>query len=234
MTVENNPLVSAIIPVYNGRRFLAETIQSVLAQTYQPVEVVAVDDGSTDGSAAIVESFSSVTCIRQRNQGVAAARNRGVKATQGELLAFLDQDDLWVEEKLEKQVAYLQRHPGVGYVLSQVQFFLEPGMEKPTWVRDGLLEKPRPGYNLGNLLIWRRVFERLGDFDTHYVAASDHDWFIRAKDAGIPMVRLPEVMLLKRTHDRNESRHDKGRQELLAIHRASVRRQKNSKRNGPG
>jgi glycosyltransferase involved in cell wall biosynthesis len=153
MTVENNPLISVIVPVYNGRRFLAETIQSVLAQTYRPVEVVAVDDGSTDGSAAIVESFSSVICIQQSNQGVAAARNRGVEASQGELLAFLDQDDLWVEEKLEKQVAYLQQHPGVGYVLSHVQFFLEPGMKKPAWVRDGLLDEPRPGYNLGNMLI---------------------------------------------------------------------------------
>jgi glycosyltransferase involved in cell wall biosynthesis len=229
----NNPLISVIIPIYNGERFLAETIRSVLDQTYAPIEVIAVDDGSTDGSAAIVRSFPDVKYIHQSNQGVAAARNTGVKAAQGDFLAFIDQDDLWTLDKLEKQAAYLQEHADIGYVLSMVQFFLEPGVEKPAWVRDELLVEPRPGYNLGNVLIRRRVFERVGLFDTQYVLASDHDWFVRAKDDGIPMARMPDVMLMKRTHDSNESRHTSSRHELLAIHRASVRRQKSRESNHP-
>lgn len=225
----NPPLVSVIIPVHNGERFLADTIQSVLDQTYPSFELIVVDDGSTDSSAEIVQSVPGIRYFYQENQGVAAARNRGVAAARGNLLAFLDQDDLWTPDKLHEQVTYLQEHPAVGYVLTMVQFFLEPGIEKPEWIRDELLERPRPGYNLGNLLVRREVFEQVGRFDTRYIMTSDHDWFVRANDYGVTMERLPVVALLRRVHDRNESRHTLSAREMLSIHRASVQRRKSHK-----
>src|SRR6185369_6617714 len=109
MTVEN-PLVSVIIPVYNGARYLGAALESVFAQTYREFEVIVVDDGSVDDSGVIAQSFPEVRYIHQANQGVAAARNHGIEAAGGEFFAFLDQDDLWNEDKLKRQVEFLLSH----------------------------------------------------------------------------------------------------------------------------
>ncbi|MGQ9562054.1 MAG: glycosyltransferase [Thermogutta sp.] len=102
------PLVSTIIPVFNGARYLAQTIESVLAQTYPHIEIVAIDDGSTDDSPEILSRYRDRIClIQQTNQGVAAARNRGILAARGEYIAFLDQDDWWYPQKIERQVSAL-------------------------------------------------------------------------------------------------------------------------------
>src|SRR5213078_156464 len=112
---DEQPLVSVIIPVYNGARYLRAALESVFAQTYRPIEVIVVDDGSGDDSGVIAQSFPDVHFIHQENQGVAAARNHGFDAARGEFIAFLDQDDLWTPEKLKVQVNYLLNHPDVGY-----------------------------------------------------------------------------------------------------------------------
>src|ERR1044072_7097933 len=112
------PLVSVIIPVYNGARFLLAALESVFAQTYRPFEVIVVDDGSADDSGRIAQSFSGVHYIRQANQGVAAARNTGIEAARGEFYAFLDQDDLWTPEKLRLQIQHMLNHPDLGYTLT--------------------------------------------------------------------------------------------------------------------
>ena len=220
-----SPLVSVVVPVFNGQRFLAETLASVRAQTYAPIELIVVDDGSTDGSGAIIGACPGAHRIAQSNRGVAAARNAGVGAAQGDLLAFIDQDDLWPADSVARRVRFLLDHPEFDYVLSTVQFFLEPEVEKPAWVREELLARPVPGYNLGNMLIRRGAFDRVGTFDTRFVLASDHDWFVRASDLGLAQGRLADVLLLKRTHDENESRRGSTR-EMLLIHRESVQRKK--------
>src|SRR5688500_924354 len=115
---EQQPLVSVIIPVYNGARFLRAALESVFAQTYRPIEVIVVDDGSADDSGVIAQSFPEVRYIRQENQGVAAARNNAIEAARGEFFAFLDQDDLWTPEKLRLQIEHLLDHPEVGYTLT--------------------------------------------------------------------------------------------------------------------
>jgi glycosyltransferase involved in cell wall biosynthesis len=219
----SSPLVSVIVPVFNGRRFLAETLASVRAQTYTPIELIVVDDGSTDGSGDIIRACPGACCITQPNRGVAAARNAGLDAAQGELLAFIDQDDLWPADSVARRAGFLLVHPEVDYVLSMVQFFLEPEIEKPAWVREELLARPVPGYSLGNMVIRRAAFARVGRFDTRFVLASDHDWFVRAADLGLAQGRLGDVLLLKRTHDENESRRGATR-EMLLIHRESVQR----------
>src|SRR3954451_23570366 len=105
------PLVSVIIPVHNGAKYLRAALESVFAQTYSPFEVIVVDDGSVDESGVIAQSFNDVRYIHQANQGVAAARNNGIGAARGEFLAFLDQDDLWTTEKLKLQMGYLMKDP---------------------------------------------------------------------------------------------------------------------------
>jgi len=107
--MKQNPLISVIIPVYNGERYLAEAIESALAQTWEPVEIIIVDDGSTDGSADVASRFaSSVKYDLQPHAGPGAARNRGARLARGDYLAFLDADDLWLKEKLKLQMAAMQ------------------------------------------------------------------------------------------------------------------------------
>lgn len=222
-----HPLVSVIIPVYNGARYLRAALESVFAQTYRPFEVIVVDDGSIDDSGAIAQSFSDVRYIRQENQGVAAARNHGIEAARGEFFAFLDQDDLWTPEKLKLQIEYLLNNQNLGYTLTQQQFFLEPGATLPAWFRKELLSSVHTGWVLGTLVVRRPAFERVGNFATGYSAANDSDWFFRAKAAEIPMAVVPELLLLKRIHETNDSaRANEILSELLKVVKSSLDRQR--------
>src|SRR4026209_2838610 len=224
---DEQPLVSVIIPVYNGARFLRAALESVFAQTYRAFEVIVVDDGSMDESGAIAQSFPEVHYIRQENQGVAAARNNGIDAARGEFFAFLDQDDLWTPEKLKVQIDYLLNHPDAGYTLTHQQYFLEPGAELPVWFRKELLSTVHTGWVLGTLVVRRTTFEQVGGFATGYSAANDSDWFFRAKAAEIPMVVVPELLLLKRIHEANDSGRAKEiLSELLKVVKTSLDRQR--------
>jgi glycosyltransferase involved in cell wall biosynthesis len=224
---EQHPLVSVIIPVYNGARYLRAALSSVFAQTYQPFEVIVVDDGSIDDSGVIAQSFSDVRYIRQENQGVAAARNHGIEAARGDFFAFLDQDDLWTPEKLKLQIEYLLNDQDLGYTLTQQQYFLEPGTTLPAWFRQELLTSIHTGWVLGTLVVRRRAFEQVGKFVTGYSAANDSDWFFRAKAAEIPMAVVPELLLLKRIHETNDSARAKEiLSELLKVVKSSLDRQR--------
>ena len=222
---EQQPLVSVIIPVYNGARFLRAALESVFAQTYRPLEVIVIDDGSADDSGVIAQSFPEVRYIRQENQGVAAARNNGLKAARGEFFAFLDQDDLWTPEKLKLQLEHLLNNPELGYTLTHQQFFLEPGTTLPVWFRKELLTSVHTGWVLGTLVVRRTAFEQVGNFAVGYSAANDSDWFFRAKAAEIPMAIVPELLLRKRIHEANDSGRAKEiLSELLKVVKSSLDR----------
>ena len=226
---DEQPLVSVIIPVYNGARFLRAALESVFTQTYRPIEVIVVDDGSQDDSGAIAQSFPDVRYIRQENQGVAAARNNGIAVARGEFFAFLDQDDLWTPEKLERQINHLLNNPDLGYTLTQQQFFLEPGTTLPPWFRKELLSTVHTGWVLGTLVVRRKTFEQVGGFVTDYSAANDSDWFFRAKAAEVPMAVVPELLLLKRIHEANDSGRAKEiLSELLKVVKTSLDRQRSA------
>ena len=224
---EENPLVSVIIPVYNGGRYLRAALASVFGQTYRPIEVIVVNDGSTDDSGAIAQSFIDVRYLHQANQGVAAARNHGIEAARGEFFAFLDQDDLWTPEKLKLQMGHLLSQPDLGYTLTQQKFFLEPGEALPAWFRKELLDSVHTGWVLGTLVVRRTAFEQVGSFVTGYSAANDSDWFFRAKAAETPMVVVPGVLLLKRIHGANDSARAKDiLAELRKVVKSSLDRQR--------
>jgi len=117
------PLLSAIVPTYNAAGFLAEAIESIRWQTYQPVEIIVVDDGSTDDTAEVVRGLGGeIRYVEQANAGPAAARNRGLELAQGELIAFLDADDRWPRDKLEIQVPRLLGNPELDLVLGRIQY----------------------------------------------------------------------------------------------------------------
>lgn len=226
-----NPFISVIIPVFNGAAHLPEALDSIVAQARNDLEVLLVDDGSSDDSPEICHSYCSryswIRYLRQDNAGVTLARNTGVAASRGRLIAFLDQDDHWTEDALALHLQALAAEPDLGYTLGHQLCFLEPGTEPPDWFRLQQLQESVPGYLPGALVVRREVFENLGGFDPRYPISSDADWFCRAKDAGIKMRLLPQVTLHRRIHRANQSQQGEViHRELFEILRASIVRKR--------
>jgi len=221
------PLVSVVLPVYNGAAFLGEALASVRAQDHPAVEIIVIDDGSTDGSAALARSFPGVRCETQPNQGNAAARNRGIALARGDFVALLDQDDRWRPAKLRRQVEALLAHPEAGYSLCHGVLALEPGMALPAAYNAAAYAQPFPAYVPSALMLRPAAFARVGAFDTSYRAGNDSDWFFRALDAGVPLAMVPEVLLEKRVHAANQG-HDIAlmKHDLMRVVRASVLRKR--------
>jgi glycosyltransferase involved in cell wall biosynthesis len=220
-------LVSVVIPVFNGEAYLAAAIESALAQDYRPREIIVVNDGSTDASAAIAGSYPEVHCISQPNRGLAGALNSGVRGARGRYLAFLDADDLWLPGKLSRQAAVLDREPELDIVFGHFRKIYGP--EGPETIAAGGLRDREllPGYVKGTALVRRASFARVGPFDTGLRLGDFIDWFARAQDLGLRMRMLPEAVLLRRVHDRNISRlHRASRSDYVRILKAALDRRR--------
>lgn len=184
------PKVSVITPTYNRARYIEEAIDSALAQTYPNVEIIVVDDGSTDETPAILKGYGDkISCFYQDYQGVSAALNLGIKNSSGQYLAILDDDDIWLPEKLELQVAYMEAHPEVGMVHADMLVLSErSGDSRP---RKRELSRPIPsGYVLPELiqrnfifgcaaLVRRSCLDEVGLFDPELQAAEDYNLWLR-------------------------------------------------------
>ena len=224
------PLVSVVIPVYNGEQFLGDALRSAWGQDYRPIEVLVIDDGSTDRSAEIARGFEGVRYFHQTNRGQGPARNLGLEQALGELIAFLDADDIWLPHKLRLQVRYLLDHPEASFVLTHQRMVLEPGVEKPAWVKDELLAKDSVGYLPSTLMARKGLFSEIGGFDPAVRLNEDVEWFFRARDAGIPMGVVPEVLLHKRIHTANLGYQvARGQPELLQVLKSSLERRRKRK-----
>jgi glycosyltransferase involved in cell wall biosynthesis len=198
--------VSAIIPVRDGAPYVASAIESVLAQTEPPAELLVIDDGSTDGTAGIVSQFSGrgVRLIQQRPRGAAAARNEGVKLARYELLAFLDADDLWTSTKLERQCAELQSDTTLDMVFGYVRQFVSADVEPATRARLRCPNESVAGYLVGTMLIRRKSFERVGLFETDWEIGEFLAWYARAQLLGLREKMIPTVLLMRRLHRTNQ------------------------------
>lgn len=216
---------SVVIPVFNGERFLAEAIGSALAQTLPPLEIVVVDDGSTDASRAVAEGFGDcVRVLTGPNAGPSAARNRGVREARGAWIAFLDADDRWEPGYLQAAAAHLEGRPGVGLLCLGVRVLEEDG--RPT-AHVILKKTPGPAYTTVGLLegdigtictplVARDLFLASGGFDESLRANEDcHLWLRLSRVTGVH--QAPEPFLLYRRHPDNASG------DVLANARESVR-----------
>ena len=202
------PLISCIVPVFNGERYIGETLNSILNQTYRPLEVIVVDDGSTDGTHKIVGKYrNNVKYIRQPNSGPWHARNNGLRTAQGDFLAFQDADDLWHPEKLLRQMARFQKYPELDFCISHIQNFWIPELaNEEKRFKDHRRSKPLPGYSTITLLARRSCFEKVGVFNTTLSHTGHAEWFTRAKDRNTVMELLPDVLAYRRIHHSNRSR----------------------------
>lgn len=210
-----NSDISVVIPAYNQGRFLPQAVESALGQTCPPLEVIVIDDGSTDDTSARLASYRDrVRVVRQPNQGVAATRNHGARQARGELLAFLDADDVWLPAKLERQCRRLRDDPGLGLVHCGVAETDAAGNVLRTrldglegFVAEEMLLFRRPVILGGGsgVVIRRALFEELGGFDTRLSTSADWDLYFRAarrRRVGF----VPEVLLRYRLHGSNMHR----------------------------
>ena len=198
------PPVSVIIPTYNRRQMLGDTVESVLSQSFKGFEIIVVDDGSEDGTAEHLSKYgSSLRVISQSRRGVAAARNLGVRCSSGRYLAFLDSDDLWQPKKLEVQVTYMEELPEVQICQTE-----------EIWIRNGVRENPkkkhrkpsgdifRPSLDLclispSAVMMTRELFKRVGGFDEGFTVCEDYDLWLRIS-VDTPVSLISEPLVIKR------------------------------------
>ncbi len=194
--------VTIIIPTYNRASFLEKAIESVLNQTFTDFELIVVDDGSTDKTAETVNSYEGVNYIFQENKGVSAARNTGIRAGKGEFIAFLDSDDSWKPEKLEKQLQFHNQNPD--YLISQTE---------EIWIRNGKWANPKKIHRKYHgwifekclplcivspsaVMMKRGLFDKVGLFDESLPACEDYDLWLRIS-AFYPVALIEEKLIVK-------------------------------------
>ena len=205
--MKENPLVSVIIPVYNYDRYLGEAIESVISQTHQHLEVIVVDDGSTDQSAEVARSFAErrVRYCYQDHSGIGPARNTGVELAQGDFIAFLDADDRWPLEKLELQLRAFESDPALEMVFGQaVQLQNGPEWEAGVKDKNPAAASMVPGMVAGTMLIKRTAFSRVGEFKGGLKVGEFIDWYARAVELQVRSLVLPDLLLWRRIHDSNQ------------------------------
>ena len=222
------PLISVIIGAYNAERYLAEAMNSVLAQTHRRTELIVVDDGSTDRSGEIADGYDDpVRCIHQANGGMAAARNRAIPEAQGSYLSFLDADDRFPPDKLQRQLAVFESQPELDIVYGHVTEFLSPDLDASA---RALLRAPRhdvpwPTPNL--MLVRRESFERVGLFSTDLKVGIGVDWYARANELGLRSAVPPIVVLERRLHAENNGiRQRASKPQYLHVLKAALDRRR--------
>ena len=221
--------ISVLIPAYNAEDTIAETLASVLNQTLLPDEIIVVDDGSTDHTAKVAASASnSIRVIGQTNRGPAAALNMGVKLATGDLLSFIDADDLWERDKLAIQTRALAEQIELDGVGSHVRMFFCPTNDQETNKRYRLPDGPEPCWLLGAMLLRRHCFQRCEAFAENLWAGFAIDWYDRARAAGLIFGMIPNVLLHRRIRPGSLSHRSQRRDAAMVemARRAIERRRK--------
>lgn len=213
---------------------MREAIDSILAQTYRPIEVIVVDDGSTDGTASVARSYGDeVKYLWQTNSGPATARNLGITRARGEYIAFLDADDLWHPEKLSFQMARFRANPDLDLCLTHVEAFItgKPLEKRGDFLKGDSVIVITP-YTTCSSLVHRRLIDRIGQFDPDLRLGEDTDWFLRLSNRDAVIEIIPKVLVYARLHDNNmkENRNVLSRDELLT----RVKKSLDERRDGVG
>ena len=237
MSTNQRPLVSIIMPAYNAEKYIQESIESVLAQTYQNWELLIVNDASTDNTKAIINNYLSDPRIKiinhQKNKGLAQTRNTGIEQSTGEYITFLDTDDLWTPAKLERQIEYHRQYPEFPVSHTNYIIFKENGeirrplrlRFKPSFTMRGQLYKRLLAENMiGVLTVMIRadILKSFGGFDGTLRSAEDHDLWLRLSKVNIPFGYINESLARYRVHGNSLSRaiskFKRERKKLLAKH----------------
>ncbi|MFG1358091.1 glycosyltransferase family A protein [Xanthobacter pseudotagetidis] len=216
--------ISVLIACWNAERYIGAAIRSVLDQDPAPAELIVVDDGSTDASAAVAGAIAGVTLLRQSNQGVGAALNVAAGQASGDVLAFLDADDLWCPGKLAAQTAALAADPELDAVFGHMVAFASPDLSGEEQAGLRIPAGAEPGFLKGTMLLRRGAFERLGGFDEAQLFADFIAWYARASVAGFRWKMLDDLVLRRRIHAANMGRRARvqQREDYLRIMKALI------------
>jgi len=203
----DNPLISVILPTYNAANYLPEAIESILRQNYQRIEIIVIDDGSTDNTADALAPYRDVIIYYYKeNGGPASARNWGLQFAQGEIISFLDADDLWPEGKIVRQLSHLKEFPDAEVVAGRQKVEYLPGAIELLHKHE-LAAEPQVCQSLPVAMIRRTAFDKVGYFDTDLIYSEDWDWFLRAREMNIKILIYNEVTNIHRRHSANMT-HD--------------------------
>lgn len=195
-------MISVIIPNYNHALYIAEAIDSVFAQTYSPIEVIVIDNGSTDDSERVLSCYRDSIIYHKQNDnlGASSARNLGVEIASGEYLAFLDADDLWRADKLLLQYQQISQPSGPDMVFSEMQSFYSQELEPALKYRLFCPPNPIQAYTATTLLIRKSSFLKVGFFNTNINTGEFIDWYINAKNANLTVEVVPHTLAFRRIH----------------------------------
>jgi len=192
------PLVSVVMPAFDEERFIGEALDSVLSQTYEAVEVIVVDDGSTDRTSEIADTFG-VRVVHQERAGHPTARNLGLSQARGEYWTIFDADDVMPPERIERQVEHLRQHPELGMVLGLTEAFVTPGEPRPRHWNPAWDSGPFPGC-AGTMMARRELLAVVGPYDESMAVSADFEWIVRARDLGVGAAHVDALALRYRIH----------------------------------
>lgn len=226
----SDPRISVVIPVYNGLETLPLTLASIDRQDYPNLQRILVNDGSTDGSGAFIDTLPNVVTIHQENRGIPAARNAGLQAADGEFITMLDQDDLWHDGKLQLQLDAFTTRPELEFVLGHWEHELHAGSSAPTWATEKYFDGAKPAWAFGSMMARRELFDRIGYLDESRTwGCDDVDWFARALNQGVVHDILPDVVITRVIHSTNHSRKtQQSNAELLHVIRQKVQEKRSN------
>lgn len=230
--MKNNPLISVIIPVFNGEKYLVEAIESILAQSYVPLEIILIDDGSTDTTSEIAKQYNEVNYHFRQHRGLSATLNYGIAKANGDFFAFLDADDIWIKDKLVKQMKAFNQHPNIDMVFGHFFEFNSPDISiadrKKVKIKSGVY----PGHFKGAMLIKERSFFKVGLFDNQWIVGDFIDWYKRSLEKGLKSFMIPEVVFKRRVHKDNMGIREKNsRKDFVHILKNALDRQKKERIN---
>jgi glycosyltransferase involved in cell wall biosynthesis len=209
----SRPSISCIITAWNDELYVGEALESVLIQDYHPFEVIVVDDGSTDATSEIVRAFGDrVSYVHQANAGCSAARNTGIRESGGDLIAFLDADDIWLPGKLDRQASEFDLRPELHACFTfAVNFWIDELREEAERFRGHRIAKPLPAYGASTMMTRTSIYEDFGWFDPDQDFGQTVEWVLRVKSNGAIVDHIPDVLTRRRIHKSNRSRDQDGK-----------------------
>ena len=225
--MSERPLISVVIPAFNAAVYIEETLQSVFDQSYKNIEVIVVDDGSTDETSTLVQKYP-VKYIYQENSGVSAAMNNGFEQASANFIASVDSDDLWHKDKLSLQMQLFEGTSGLEAVFSHLEQFICPK------IKDGSTKlfipehtKVLPGYSSITMLIRKKAYQKVGAFNTTIKFGDFIEWFSRAKDLGLNVGMHADVLAYRRVHKQNMGNdHEEAKKGYMDIIKARLKKQR--------
>jgi len=227
--MENN-LISVILPVFNAEKYVGEAIKSVLSQTYKNLELICINDNSTDRSLALLESFGDEIIVinNKDNCGTSESRNKGIRRAKGEFLAFIDNDDIWEKNKLDVQMIHFNNNPDLDVSFSYMKCFLSPELREELKNLRYCPLRPIPGYIPSTIVVKRTSFDQVGYFDSRWKNGESVDWLFKAKEAGLNFGIVDDVLVKRRIHETNKGAlaSSTTKSEYLKIIRESLARRR--------